>query len=102
MKLQPSETMYSYNNDHIHQHFIHSMPKFFQFWMFLKYGVFNGKGTYKFSRVLCYFSKHKWGMHTYETYEDFKPYQNYKQCARCGLPSKKWKIIENQQNIFQV
>jgi hypothetical protein len=86
MKIKPRETVNQYNNNHLHLVYIHIFPKWLQKLIFLWKGVYNGRSSFKASRILCLFNKHRWGPFKYGTLEG-KTF--YYQCNRCGFLSEK-------------
>ena len=89
MKIEQQETVKSYFNNHLNEIYLHYLPKWIQFIVFLYRGVYNGYTSFNLNRVLCWYGKHNWGNCKYDKWEDGTKLNKYhKQCRRCGIPSK--------------
>lgn len=83
-----SQSIKDYNNG-LERVYIHQLPKWMKFYLFMKRGIYNGKSTWRWSRIKCYFNKHLWGGFEYQSYVNGKPVRYHHQCTKCGLPSHK-------------
>lgn len=86
--MKPYKTTKEYNSG-LEQHYIHQMPKWMRFLMFVRRGTYNGFTNTRMTRVLCWFDRHEWSAFTYDNWNDGTVESRQHQCVRCGIPSKK-------------
>lgn len=85
IEIKPGETVRSYADNHLNQVYLHSLPIYLQFLIFLHRGVYNGFTNFRLSRILCYLNRHNWSKYEFDNVA-----VSYRQCIRCGMPSKSY------------